>query len=203
MAKREVIEIKGLETTTVKIKIRSISPLLQHRFANKEAIGGTKIGEEVKSRKKRDRRDVEKECADAAHSLGDDRYGIPVMAFKGALISAAHKDIGIEKTLIRTNMFLKSSGRDPRCGTELIEIKTSGYRVDERVTRLPNGSPDKRYRPIFDQWEATLEIVYVNDRLSASNIATLVQRAGFTCGVGELRAEKCGGDYGRWEIVEG
>ena len=200
---KERIELKALEIKQLVIEIESIAPLLQHRFAAKAGIiGGAKVGEDAPAKRKKDKRDPSREAEERAHSLGDGRYGIPTMALKGALISAAHKDIGIEKTLIRSNLFLESDGNDPRCGTELIEIKTKGYTIDERVARNANGAPDMRYRPIFHNWKARLRFTYVADRINSNQIATLVQRAGFTCGVGELRPEKCGGDYGRFRIVE-
>ena len=205
MAKKtEKLELKALEIRRLTLEIESISPLMQHRFAAKAGqIGGAKVGEDAPQRKKRDLRDPDREAAERVHTFGDGRFGIPTMAIKAAMISAAHKDIGIEKTLIRSNLFLESDGVDSRCGTQLVEIDQKKYVIDEQAAKNANGAPDMRYRPRFDHWRATLRFTYVSDRINATQIATLVQRAGFTCGVGEKRPTQNGGDFGRWKLVEG
>jgi hypothetical protein len=207
------VDLAPIAVQEVAILIRNLpgSPLLQHRMSEKarlELLNRQKSkGKDAKGGKSKEReaRDPEGEFTAAAHTLGEGRYGIPVTAIKGAMVSAAHKDRGIEKTVIRGNMFVATDGRDPRCGTELIEIFAPGGKpikpvMDERIVRLAQGQPDLRWRPLFYDWEATLRITYVADVLNVATIVSLIQRAGFTVGIGELRPEKCGG-YGRFAPV--
>ena len=99
----------------------------------------------------RDIRDPKQEAIDATYFTSSGEYGIPVSALKNSIISAAHKDIGIEKTLVRKALFIKC---DDLGGILRMECKPPVMREDS--VRVGAGLADLRYRPIFTAWSAII-----------------------------------------------
>ena len=119
--------------------------------------------------------------------------GVPAMAIKSDIINAAHKDIGIEKTLVRKALFL-------RCGEDVIPFdKYDEPTIREDCVRVGQGSADLRYRPEFKRWAVSLEFEIDAGLLQVKDLVNLVDRAGFGVGICEWRPEK-GGEYGRFEV---
>jgi len=139
-------------------------------------------------------RDPEAEFEAASYRTEDGGYGIPVSAVKKALISAAHKDLGIEKTLVRKALFIICDDANG-----VIPIDTDEPVMREDCVRVGAGSTDLRYRPEFRQWSADIEVEFDSELLTPEAIVNLVERAGFGVGVGESRPEK-GGEWGRFEV---
>jgi len=147
-----------------------------------------------KKSKNRDIRDPEQECSDATYVTKDGKFAIPGMALKRAFISAAHKDIGIEKTLVRKALFVRIEDEDG-----LIPIEAKDPVMREDVMRVGMGSTDLRYRPEFKKWGAVMTIEFDAELLTENDVIALVNRAGFGVGILEGRPE-VGRDFGRFEI---
>ena len=146
--------------------------------------------------KTREVRDPEAECEAAAYKTAHGEYGVPAMAVKSALITAAHKDLGIEKTLVRKALFLHCD--DPNGVLPFSAYE--GPELREDTVRIGMGSTDLRYRPEFRNWAVTLDIEFDVSLIQENDIAALIERAGFGTGVGEWRPEK-GGEFGRFRIA--
>lgn len=187
--------LKKIEVRTLEVRIKGISQLVQHQWSEKakRQIAEKQAGKKTKNREPRD---AEQECNDAAYRTIDGKYGIPVTAIKSALISAAHKDLGIEKTLLRKGLFLPCS--DPN-GVLPMDCGEPTMRTD--LVRVGMGTADIRYRPSWEEWGLTLKVKYDATLLREDDILNLINRAGFGVGVGENRPEK-GGEWGRFEVVE-
>ena len=69
----------------------------------------------------------------------------------------------------------------------------------EDVVRVNRGGTDLRYRPQFNEWTATLTIVYVKAMLTRDSVLSLIEAGGMGVGVGEWRVEKSG-DFGTYQI---
>lgn len=187
--------LKPLRIERIEVTIEGISPLIMHQWSEKsrEEMRQKHAGKKTRSREVRD---VTEECQAALYVDAEGRPAIPLLALKAALISAAHKDIGVEKTLIRKGLFIV----DPAPPGGMIPIKTPGYIEREDTVRVGMGSTDLRYRPQFDTWQATFQIEYDADLLQVADILNLVNRAGFGVGICEWRPEK-GGDFGRFRVI--
>jgi hypothetical protein len=116
------------------------------------------------------------------------------MAIKGAIINAAHKDIGIEKTLVRKSLFLVCA--DSRM---VLEMDCDEPVIKEDPVRVGQGSADLRYRPYFYRWAVDLTFEIDAGLLQVEDLLNLIDRAGFGVGVGEWRPEK-GGEFGRFQV---
>jgi len=147
-----------------------------------------------KRTKKREARDPEAEAEAAAYKTADGQYGIPAMAIKAALIDAAHKDLGIEKTLVRKSVFLYMD--DPVLPFSNDPART----LRQDMVRVGAGSADIRYRYEFTEWRLVTRWRVDTAAITIEDFLNLVNRAGFSVGVGEMRPGKTKFEHGRFEI---
>jgi len=189
MASLKEIKVKKLEFT-----IKGTSPLIQHKWSEKALKMIRDKGQKKATTKNRDARDPESECESATHYTDDGKNGIPLLAFKASLISAAHKDIGLEKTTVRKSIFFPCSDSNM-----VIPMTCSDPILREDHVRIGMGSADLRYRPEFKEWSVDISCEFDSAIISSQDILNLVSRAGFGGGIGEWRPEK-GGEFGRFEV---
>lgn len=187
------INLKPIQQRRMAFVIKGISPMIQHQWAEK-ALREMREKHAGKKTKTREARDPEAEAVAAAYRTKDGLYGIPAMAFKAAVIGAAHKDIGLEKTLLRKSFFLHTNGDEV-----LPFVDQDEPVMREDCVRVGAGSTDLRYRPQFDRWRVRIEVDYDAEMLRVEDVVNLVNRAGYGVGIGEWRPEK-GGEFGRFEI---
>lgn len=188
------IELKPIARKRMTFQIRGTSPLIMHKWSEKAKQEMRDKQQKGKKTKARDLRVPEEEAKAATYVTRDGHIGIPGMAFKSALIGAAHKDIGIEKTLVRKALFLVCEDPD-----KILPIDCDEPEVREDFVRVGQGSTDLRYRPCFERWSCKIELEVDSGLLQEQDILSLVDRAGFGVGICEWRPEK-NGEYGRFEI---
>jgi hypothetical protein len=188
------INLKPIARRKMTFAIRGTSPLIMHQWSEKAKREMREKQQEGKKTKAREKRVPADEAKAATYTTDDGQIGIPGMAFKSALVTAAHKDIGIEKTLVRKALFLVTD--DPN---KVLPIHCSEPTVREDMVRVGMGSADLRYRPEFVEWSCPITLEVDSELLQRDDILALVDRAGFGVGICEWRPEK-GGEYGRFEI---
>lgn len=189
------LTIKPIQQKRMTIRIVGTSPMQQHQWDEK-AKRMMREKQAGKKSKEREIRDPQAEFEAATYRTAKGKYGFPGMALKRAIIAAAHKDLGIEKTLVRKSLFLHIP--DPG---GIIEMDCKPPRMREDMMRVGMGSVDLRYRPEFEQWAATVNIEFDSEMLTEQDVVTLIDRAGFGVGIGEGRPE-VGRDYGRFKVDE-
>ena len=189
-----VPKLKGVRPQSMTVVLEGISPMVQHQWSEKakKAMLDKKQGKKTKNREPCD---PETEFIAAAYKTAGGKYAIPATAVKKAIITAAHKDLGIEKTLVKKSLFVLADE------TGMIELDCGEPTMRQDVVRVGMGSTDLRYRPEFAEWCVTAEIQYDAENLRTDDIVTLLDRAGFGVGLGEMRPER-GGDYGRFRVKE-
>lgn len=187
------ISLKPIAKRKMTFGIRGISPLIMHQWSEKAKREMRNKQQSGKKTKTRENRNPEAEAKEAMYTTDQGSIGIPGMAFKSALVSAAHKDIGIEKTLVRKALFLVTDDSN-----KILPIDGSHPRVREDPVHVGMGT-DLRYRPEFDEWTCKIELEVDSELLQRDDVLALVDRAGFGVGIGEWRPER-GGEFGRFEI---
>lgn len=187
------IELKPINRQRITFRIRGTSPLIQHKWSEKakKQIRDKKLG---KKTKEREILDAEAEFREAIYTTAEGEYGIPILAFKASLIAAAHKDIGIEKTLVRKSFFVPCD--DPNM---VVPMRCDDPVMREDYVRVGVSGTDLRYRPEFRNWSVDITAEIDADMLKPDDVIALVNRAGFGVGIGDWRPEK-GGEFGRFEI---
>ncbi len=187
------LKVQPIKTKRIRFGVVGTSPLIQHAWSDKGLDMMRKTpGERRKTPKVR--RDPEGEAEAAMYRTDSGKYGIPIMAFKSALITAAHKDIGLEKTLVRKSLFFQCNDSNG-----CIALDTDEPVCREDIVRIGVGQTDLRYRPEFRNWRFVVECEIDSDALTEEHVLNLVNRAGFGVGIGEWRPEK-GGEFGRFQI---
>ena len=117
-----------------------------------------------------------------------------MLAIRSALISAAHKDLGIEKTLVRKALFFPSDAYPG--GLRPLDADDPDIRED--FVRVGARQADLR-RLEFKHWRVNVVIKVDSDLMNEQDVINLVNRAGFSVGIGEWRPER-GGEFGRFEF---
>jgi len=187
------VKLKPIKVDEVTFTIVGISSLVPHRFPEKarKQIRDKKLGKKTKVREICDPQAEYEACF---HKTESGEYGIPAGAFRQCLINAAHKDDGIEKTLVRKSLFIKSEDAG-----QIIPIRAEEPVMREDAVPIGKGT-DLRYRPEFKAgWECDITVSYNSNNLTPEDVINLANYAGFSVGLLERRPEK-GGEWGRFKV---
>jgi hypothetical protein len=192
------VAISRIGTEALRVPLVGTAPLIVHRFSEKakrqmlDAMQGRKSPKEAK--------DPEAEYEAAFYRTDDGGYGIPVIAFKAATVSAARfYGKSVSMTALRQFVFFNAPF-SKSAGQKLAPIIGEPH-MREDVTRVGMGGTDLRYRPEFTEWRTTVEVVYVKSMLTRESVLSLIDAGGMGVGVGEWRPEKKG-DFGTFSIDE-
>lgn len=168
------------------------TPLIMHKWSEK-AKKMMRLTAAERKKIMKVARDPEQEAADAMYTLPDGSPGFPVVALKAALIDAAHKDLGLERTLFRKAFFIHGAHGN------LVPFDHSDPILREDFVRVGRGQSDFRYRPMFEEWRVTIQAEIDYDLLNEQDVVNLVNRAGFSIGLLEWRPS-CDGEFGRFRL---
>ena len=106
------------------------------------------------------------------------------------------KAAGAVMTDCRSSFFIMPDGF---LDMDLARIEFDKVSMHEGVVRLPNGSADLRYRPLYESWRIHLEIQFNALQIQIPQLVNLCRLAGFGVGLCEWRPE-CGGTFGRFTV---
>ncbi len=198
----ETVQVPPLLLRRMNVTIEDISPLIMKRFgplAEAAIEKGQELAGKTKLRKPRDKK---AEVEDGLHRLSSGRgYGFPAGGVKKCIVSGTHRDLGLAMTAVRKAFFLIPDDLEKN----LIKINKAG-RPTTRTDRVGlkgrgGGSADVRYRAMFSHWEMTLQIEYDAERIDIPTLLALIQRGGWSTGIGEWRPDRSG-EFGRFRIKE-
>ena len=187
------IKIATIITKKYRFGIIGTSPLIQHKWSEK-GLAMLRMSAAERKKQPKVKRDPEGDAAACVYQTEDGQVGIPLLAFKAALISAAHKDLGIEKTVVKKAFFVPCP--DPN---KVVPMTASDPIIREDIVTVGTKQTDIRYRPEFREWKATINCEIDASMLTIEDILNLTNRAGFGVGICEWRPEH-GGEYGRFEV---
>ena len=110
-AKKAII-LQPITIDTVSLRIIGTSPIVQHKWSEKakKMLRDKHAGVKTKTRDKRDPKAEFEACLYVGQETN--QFGVPCNALKNCIINAAHKDIGVEKTLIRKSVFIEGQDID-------------------------------------------------------------------------------------------
>lgn len=190
------IEISRLAVETIRVPIVGTSPLLCHKWSEKQR---RQMLDSMQGRKApREPKNPEQEYRDATYFTDDGGYGFPVLAFKSATVDASRfygktvTKVGLRQTLFFVGSYSKAAGQS------LVTI-TGEPQMREDVVRVGISGTDLRYRPVFEEWSTTLTVVYVTSMLTFESVLSLIDAGGMGTGVGEWRIAR-DGDFGTYMI---
>ena len=192
------ISLKRLVRSSVTVKIEGVTPLLMHKWSdrNKQKI----IDKQMGVSREKVARDPEQEYLDTIYRLTDGSVGFPAIAFKLATVSAARLYDNVTMTSLKPTIYVVAD--DKKTGLIRLDSSiTSEPTIREDTVRLngPNGSGDLRYRAEFLNWGATLTVQFYPNLITAESLVALIEGGGIY-GVGDWRPEK-DGEHGVYQVV--
>ena len=196
MAAKASIKLVPQKLVEIVFRIIGTSPLIQHRWDEKmlQQMRNTHDGIKVKAGRG-EKRDREGEFRRAAYVCENGKFGVPSGAIKKCILNAAHKDIGVERTLARSAIRVIATD----VANNLVEMECDDPIMREDVVRVGQGGTDLRYRPEFRNWSIVVTCHIDKETVTTEAVLNLINRAGFGVGLQEWRPEK-GGEYGCFEI---
>jgi hypothetical protein len=184
------LQILPVKLREAKLWIKGTAPLIQHNWSEK-ALNMLRMTSAERRKQPKVARDPSGEGSAACYRTESGEYGLPAMAVKSAMIQVAHRDAGLPRTTVRKAIRFREAG--------VIPMHCSEPKIREDVCRVGMNQTDLRYRPEFSEWSAEITFLYDADLLTISDVINLVNRAGFSVGIGEWRPEK-DGEYGTFEV---
>lgn len=204
--KRGVV-IKPPKFETGKVRIRGLSPYVQHAFSQKALatmIETQSLGSQARKGSQRAPKDFKAVYDNACHISRQGWYGIPAPAFRNGMISAC-RTVGFKMTLAKLSLFVEADGFDARDGSPLVKISKGSPHEHFAAARNDNGSTDVRCRPMWNEgWEAIIRLRWDAEQFSATDTLNLLARVGSQVGIGEGRPDSrnsAGLGWGLFEIV--
>lgn len=187
----EIVEIPAIKTETFKVKVIGDTPLLIHRFGDKQK---KQILDKQMQRANQGKgaRDPEQEYEDAKYIV-DGQDCIKAAAFRSAMVSAARQIKGVTMAELKGRFQVKGI-TDPN----YVIINGSKAKMREDPVVI-NRNGELRYRPEYTKWNCELVIIYNKQVISKEQIFNLLNIAGFAVGVGDWRVE-CNGTNGMFHV---
>lgn len=191
--------ISPIETVTIRVAILGKRPLICNRMSEKAQhdilLGSQRktTAEKAANVKHIPLLEYRASPYRLKHDDAPTLIGVPVGAFKGAMMTAALRLPGARKTEI--GQLLQVEG-------DLAPI----YGIPELFTAVTrsadiNKTPDIRTRAIVPSWATEISITFCTPILNETSVLNLLSAAGQISGVGDWRPEKGKGTYGQFVLT--
>jgi len=186
---------------TYSVVIKGLTPLLIHKFseAAEQARPTRRIEATV--------RDPRKEAEANAYIDKDGHYYFNAFSIPAAMGNAgsSHKATGTRRTL---RFVVPSAVRTTSDAIIIMqgEKPAKNFEVDARPVSIPaTKGRIMRYRPRWDTWNASFELLIDDELLDPDTAHILLQEGGLSYGIGDFRPEKRG-PFGtftvtHWELL--
>ena len=214
MAKKEtqeLISIKPMEIQQIPIRIVGDSPLIVHAWSEKAKKQILDKQTKATTTKAKEARNPYADFIDSMYWLTEKpspnpdafkeavkngaKWGFPVTSIKQSANSTAYR-LGwvANQTALRCSYFIESEFG------ELFEIKGSIPEMREDNVTIGMGTADLRYRAEFKNWYADVMLSFnASGIYTIEQIVNIINAGGYSCGLGEWRAEK-DGIFGRYHV---
>lgn len=186
-------QISPPNTQSMQVKIIGTTPLIFHKWDEK-AIRMILDKQMKKAAKGREVRNPEKEYENSFYYDSEGNIAFPARNIKQAIVGSARFINGVPMTILRGSLFVHGDKE----GFIPVVYKKKSMRQD--MVTVGMGSADIRFRGQVEGWSMEFVIEYDQDILSAEQVLNLLERAGFSQGLGEWRAEK-NGDNGAFRVA--
>lgn len=189
---------------TVNIKIKGVTPMLQHRMTEDELFG--LLG--AKTKRKTDKEDqTPREIAEKyAYKSEDGSFYIPSEYITGALTYVASEYKQKNSTRKSLKQIIKGVVSPVMHKADLFEDeamtkKINSFEVDVRKATNHQKGAVAVCRPRFDKWFTELKLEVDTDLVSTETLKDMLEDAGKRSGIGSFRVAK-GGMFGKFQVIE-
>lgn len=192
--KEVIVSIQPISLKTVNFKIESMGNkcLLMDKFPEevKKEIEDKQAG---KSQVKKKVRNIDNEIDRAVHIMSDGTIGFPCAGFKAGLIEST--------SFVGTKDFSKKLLRGIQIVNAIDGLIPITFK--KRDILVHSVKSNTKHTPQFHDWSCILSIQFDANNVSAEDLATLINYAGFYYGIG-IWSPRCksGGNYGMYKLAE-
>jgi hypothetical protein len=188
----KLVKINGIQLEEANFRIDGTTPLLVDRFPDevKQEIEDKQAG---KIQVKKKIRDIDNETERAIHRLPNGDIGFPAAGFKNGLIEST--------SFVGTKDFSKKLLRGIQIVNAVDGLIPIKYK--EQTVCVHSVKSNTKHSPQFNNWSCDLKIKFDRNNISAEDLATLLNYAGFYYGIG-IWSPRCksGGSYGMYKLAE-
>lgn len=193
---------KSAEFVNYNIWLVGDTPLITHSWSFKAR--NEMLGKQVKAtRGGKEARNPEEDFQNSLYSMGDDgTYGFPAMGVKNCILSAAHKDKGVARSAVLGALWVDADMVRVRpalsgavCDMPLLRIFGSDPEMREDMVKVGSGLQkvaNLAYRGQFSTWAINVRGRFNTTIITPEALASLIQDAGISSGLGEWRNERRG-----------
>ena len=184
-------------------------PLIVHAWSQKAKI--EMLQKQVKAiTPAKEQRDPEADFRSSLYAIAKDKYGFPAMGVKNAIVSCAHKDKGLPKTVVQSALWVDSimarqSSANPGavCDMPLMRLYGAKPEMREDMVRVGAGmnkTASLAFRAQFTTWAIKMTGKFNSSVLTMEALEYLLLEAGTQVGIGEWRPEKKG-PFGTFHVA--
>lgn len=176
------------------------TPLISHAWSEKGKRN--LLASQVDAPGGKEARNPQEDFLGSLYEMSEGVYGFPAMAFKKAILSSAHKDKGIPRSVVQSALWIEAQMVRVRpalagaiCDMPLLRLWGSAPEMREDMVRVGSGlhkTATFAYRAQFTNWAVKLAGRFNASVLNATQISFLIQDGGLAQGVGDWRNEKSG-----------
>lgn len=197
MVKKGEIRIPDIKFEYLTVGIEGETPLLMQRYSETTRKSMEDKYEKGVISTKKIEQSMEELIEDKIHRLPDGTVGFPVSGFANGMIAVAPR-LDVYKNLVTSAVSIFSEYGD------LVPIKYKEQVINETWGRKSgmNKTPYTIYRPEFRDWSCTLSMKFDASVITAQQITSLLEYAGFHQGIGSWR-HGLKGIYGMYHIEKG
>jgi len=193
--KKIEIVLQPINVGRVKVPIKGKTPLLMDRFPPRvrDDIIVKQTG--VSKGNKKKIRDTKQETQEAIHITNSGKVGFPSFGFKKGMMecTAFVGDKAFSKKLVSGAVKIMN-----------VEDGLIPINFKKQTVLKHNIGAQTKFSPLFHDWNCELDIQYDQNNISAQDIITLLNYAGFYNGIGSWRPKGGGGgsgEYGMYEVI--
>jgi hypothetical protein len=205
-AEGTAIMLPKLDIRRIELIVVGDTPLIVHAWSEKQRQ--ELLGKHMKEAKPaKEAKDPFEDYNQSLYRIEGGGYGFPSVAFKSAAVTACTSVAGITKVAARQSFHIVGEQAHVRgvftgaqMRLDLVRVEGSEPEMREDMVRIAMGTADIRYRAQFWPWWARVVVRYNANVLSESQIANLLNTAGFGVGIGDWRSER-DGQHGMFHVA--
>lgn len=188
----QLVTIPAIRLGSITAEVEGGMPLIANRFSDR-AQSSIKEKQGMGAKPARAARDPEAEFLAARYIIEEGKFGFPGIGLQQAMV-AAGKFAQEKMTILRGALSVPAdlipiiSPNPPIMRSDRVRLSGQG-----RVTSIA-------YRPMWWPWKMEVPIVFDMDVISQDQVVNLLQRAGFSIGIGAWR-RTCSGNFGMFKVI--
>ena len=194
------INIPRINVQTVRLEVVGISPLVVCNWSQK-AMQMMLDKQMKKPNQGRNAKNPEEDYKASLYTSTEGWTGVPAHGVKAGLVNACRMVDGLPMTMAKRILYVPPQGyTDSNSG--LVRIHGE-HKMWENHTRLESGVADIRFRAMYEKWSALFEIEFIQNQISAEQVANLVELCGRCEGWCEWRPgspKSNSGTFGMFEV---